>query len=39
MTWNKHVEKEGMDIECSKEDLHCLSKWIVDVNQMATRLR
>ena len=34
---NKQVEEENMNVDLSREDTFCRSKWIVGVNTIATK--
>ena len=38
-TWKKQVEEESMKVGLSREDVHCRSKWIVGIHQIANELR
>ena len=39
MIWVKQVEGESVKVGLRREDVHCLSKWIVGVIQIAAGLR
>ena len=38
-TWEKQVEVEGMKVDVKRGDAIFLSKWIIGINQITTRLR